>query len=898
MIQELKLRILRQTLKLSQADFSLFLEGLRQKGLRPKVDLSENGYLHILFETEDGVIQPASDEHLGDIAGWAVTLEKKRIRPRPKTELNMLRKQNRSYQRIVGGTDAAIDLFTPQKLNAFIQQVRQEMSENHPDLLPETSLAPPEQLQFIEEIIDYLQPFFTPQGLELVPARQVIKQSPAEVALREEMRLETQFPKVDILIVKKDVPGLNVEYVNMLGWGKINSEDRSLTIYGSVCGFVIVADNTTLHDRKILARNASSDLRVRYATQPKAVILTIDPSLIEAWSANGNPFPTAEKVTETLQNTPNKKLVDFGFYQGFNLNKLPPPTVEVHLYEPEVSHIGGTQITVVVKRDAKVSNAVLLDRGWIFDLIPSWGNLGKGPQYVDGMTSFLNSGMYDKTRRLYRLDLLVNSFRTLNIEQVVSAANGPENLNGFCSVEEFVTLELYHRLGPEEFVNLCQELQPRYVQQLRVRQGWRSLMKYIDTRHKKLYAQKTIFDLAGITHAHQDHTLGFSLVRDEIVRGFSGTTRALLLADHKISSNWLAQDVAIRKMRELPKIGSAYPVYEFPYLPFEDGTKIEVSPGIFVSSFEVYHSIPGSMGFMVDVEHKGKQIASVAYGGDYRDGRFFERVGEAGGTDLLIVEGTNPPSAGAHKESLHYNEEDVREHFSEAFLAANSREDLVVIDLVKSAFERLEHIIEIATVRGRSIVLSSKILKRLQLVQMVTQGQQQLPNVHPDDPNIFVWKPQKSVYKPEEREMLERYGAVTVTDLAQHPERYVLIRENEKPEKLEDLGQRVTWIDSTYGPYTEAARQEKQDRKTFAQHHGWTHLAKGFHATGHGPIIDVDEPGADESVLGKLSAAHAKTILPIHTQRRGEVAKVLQGYDPDAKIIGRLNHPRSKITLS
>jgi len=365
-----------------------------------------------------------------------------------------------------------------------------------------------------------------------------------------------------------------------------------------------------------------------------------------------------------------------------------------------------------------------------------------------------------------------------------------------------------------------------------------------------------------------------------------------------MSSNWLAQDVAVRNMRELPKVGSAYPVYEFPYLPFEDGTRIEVSPGIFVSSYEVYHSIPGSVGFMVEVKHKGKQIASVAYGGDYRDGRFFERVGEAGGTDLLIVEGTNPPSVAGRKESLHYNGQDVREHFNEAILAANGREDLVVIDLVKSAFERLDHIMEIATPRGRSIVLSSKILKRLQLVQMVTQGQQRLPNVHPNDPNIFVWKPQKSVYKPEEREMLERYGAVTVTDLAEHPERYVLIRENEEPEKLEDLGRRVTWIDSTYGPYMESARQETHDRRTFADHHGWTHLAKGFHATGHKPLIDASETGADESILGKLSTANAKMILPVHTQRRGEVAKVLHGYAPDAKIIDQLGHPRSKITLS
>ncbi len=895
-INALQLKILRKALNLSEADFSLLLKGLIQLNLKLKVDLSRKDYLQITFENRNGVIVPLIHQSVGETAGWLIPISKKMTSlPRVK-DLQAEQRANRWYQKNFGPYKARLQLFESKQLESFIACVREETAQNHPDQLPENQKNSGEKQAIIAELIATLQPEFKRRGLRLVGAKQVVRQSASDQAVRREMKLTTPFPLVDVLIVANDKPDINLEYVDILGWGKNGHADEDLTVYGNVCGFVLVSDTTTLHDRKVLTRNSASDLRRLYATQPKPTILTLDPALMLAWKKRGSPFPTGVEVEKTLKIKSTKKQVDYGYYKGFNLNRLPAPTVDVHFYEPETSHIGGTQITVVVNRDERVSNAVLLDRGWIFDLIPSWGNLGKGPQYVDGIMSFLGTGMYDMTRRLYRLDLLTKSFQTLNIDRVVSQATSSNQGGNFSSVEEFIILELYHRLGSEQFANLFQELQPRTFQLLKLRKQWKTLITYLEARHKTLFAQKTIFDLAAITHAHQDHTLGFSLIRDEIVRGFSSTTRALLLADHKISSNWLAQDVAVRKMRELPKVGSAYPVYELPYYPFEDGTRVEISPGIFVSSFEVYHSIPGCLGFLVQVEHKGKQIASVAYGGDYRDGRFFNRIGEIGGTDLLIVEGTNPPSA--RKASVHFTEASVKENFNLAFLAANSREDLVVIDLVKNAFERLEHIVDLARARGRSIVLSSRILKRFHMIHMVTQGRQHLPPIHPDDPNIFVWKPQKSVYKPEENEMFEMYGAAKAVDLSEHPERYVLIRENEKPEKLEDLGHRVTWIDSTYGPYTEAARQEKQDRQKFADRQGWTYLPKGFHATGHGPLMDANDPRAVEGVLAQLPSAKAKTIVPVHTQKRGEVSKIIATYAPESKVVERLSHPRSKIRVA
>lgn len=907
-VQSLKYDILQAELGLDAEYYQIFLQGLAMRGLEPSLELTSQGYMTVFLRGTNGAYQPIRDGIFDQAIGFIIPYTETRLSARPAVQKKIEKKARtltREYQHIVGQKDIEVRILDPHQLALFIVETQRYLEtsqeeQSHPILSSEDTN------EFNREVVDYLKVHLKPLGLELRVARREMKQKQNEVIEQKMLKQSTRFPLTDYLIVKADKPDVHLDYLSFYGWGKLPSSEEfpglqtEVAIYGNVCGIVVIPTTMSLSERKKLVRLASNELRRYYPTAPKPMILTVDSQLLQEWKRLGSPFPLEREIEANINQTDTRKLVDYGIYPP-NINKNQRPEVELHLYEPGGhSHIGGTQLTLVVRRDKKLASAIALDRGWIFDLNPSWNNLGKGPTYTQGMTPFLKNGMFDMTRRIYRTDLLLNSLKQLNLEALVDQALFRPASGNFSSVDEFVTLEIYHRFQEDGLEAYLRKFHEVSVQNLKAGHRWRKFMEYLKNRHKALYSQKTIFDMAWLSHSHFDHNLGYALFRDDILRGFSGTTRAMALADHRLSSNWLAQDVAVRKMRELPLVGSAYPVFEYPYLLFEEGTEYELSPGIFIKSFYVPH-ILGAMGTLLTVKHGNEIIARVAYGGDYKDGSFFEKIGEEGGADILLVEATNPWSALAKKDSVKQSESTVMDRFNDAFLEANSKEELVVVDLVKNAFERLENIISVAKARGRSIILSPKILRRIQLIELVTQGRQKMPFIHPDDPDIFVWKPLKAKYSSEEQAMFATYQTISSHDLNESPEqycRYVLIRENEAPEKLENLDTHVSWIYSGYGPYTETARDEQKARRDFARRMGWRFSDTGFHASGHVSLLPIEHPDAHEGILTKLPKAKASIILPLHTEHRREAADLIKPYVKDTKVIDRVDHPHYKIKIT
>ncbi|MDH5533933.1 MAG: hypothetical protein OEX81_05930, partial [Candidatus Pacebacteria bacterium] len=515
---------------------------------------------------------------------------------------------------------------------------------------------------------------------------------------------------------------------------------------------------------------------------------------------------------------------------------------------------------------------------------------------------FLRSGMFPQTRRLYRPDLLGISLRPVSIDKVLELANGASKGKAFSSHDEFLVLELYHYHGEEEFMALLQQSMPKYMENIRRRGKIPGLLRYLEKRDVELYTQKTFYDGLLLTHAHQDHAIGSSFIKDDIIRGWSPITRSLLLADHKLANAWYVQDTAARKRRDMDKVGAAYPVTEYPFINFMDGQRIEIAPGIFVTGHDVYHSIPGSLGFKVEVEHKGKVVSSLAYGGDYRDSTFFERLAESSPVDLLIIEGTNPPSV--KKDSISVDEPQVRKNMSEVMNEARDGHKLLVIDIVKNNFERMISIIEEAISRGRTVVISPKIAWRCRSIELMqTQMPEHLRVKLPDfnDPRIKLWKKPMSRYNPQEREMFERHGYVDQDALSEVPEQYVLIRDgNEQPEKLEGINADAIWILSIYGTYDHGAAQTRRHLHRFAKQYGWEVRSKGYHATGHGPLVRSEHPDSKGSILDGVSQAGAKELAIVHTQKRALVSDAVRSYDElkDIPIHDKFTHPWYKIPLN
>jgi hypothetical protein len=771
---------------------------------------------------------------------------------------------------------------------------------------PETTNAEvkAEKEHLLHDVCIFLQPYLEKEELELVDAKAKVHPGLEEELARKSLKNTPEFPIVDLLIVAKGSSAIEIRPQTFYGWkkppGHKKKELSELTPYDNVYGVVLVENDTPVEERKRLLRLGSKQLERRYPGHVGVVLLTLDRNLLNKWQETQQPLVPSAVADEARRSASTKKAVDY----GFSINKNEAPRVYLHTYEPLVPHVGGTQIAMQIEYDKTLSRVLLLDRGWMYDVMPSWSSLGSAPAYADGISPFLRAGMFDMIRRLYDISHIKNSISDSVLRTVLNLQNSSTERAGFYSLEEFLLMEVFHRLGEEDFFAFLKNKNPILTQELLRRNHYKQLLAYLEQREKILYAQKSIFDIALLTHAHADHTGAMAFLNRVIPVGESVVTRGLLLAEASLGSSWISQDAAAIALREEPKIGNAYQRLERPYRSFKDGERIEVAPGVFVTGISVEHSIPGAMGFVIDVEHHGKLVARVAYPGDQRDYRIFPEIGKMGGTDFLFVEGTNPPSA--NKDSKFVTELEVRNRLAGDIAEANDRRETVVIDLPKNSFEPLENILAIANPLHRSVVLSAKIAQRIQLVQMAQRENVLLPEVQPNNPNILIWKPNKTTYSLEEREMFATYGVCDPDTLSRNPENYILVRENESPVKLEGVGPKVLWIDASYGAYSEAARKEKEDRKYWAKQHNWRFIDRGRRASGHMPIRRADDPEASESALAHLREARAGTICVVHSEHPGEVASVLKsnnrtgypGYvDSTTKVIERRSHPRDKFRV-
>lgn len=248
-------------------------------------------------------------------------------------------------------------------------------------------------------------------------------------------------------------------------------------------------------------------------------------------------------------------------------------------------------------------------------------------------------------------------------------------------------------------------------------------------------------------------------------------------------------------------------------------------------------------------------------------------------------------------------EEDVRNALWHDFLAANEHGDIIVIDVVKGAFERVGHIIEeLAPAAQRSIVLSAKTAESILMVQANRNNNPKkkplLPTIQPGNPNIKIWKPRKRVYSTQDKEMFTLFGAADVNTLYSHPQHYILLRENETPLKLQGLGTNVTYIVSMYAPYSETARQEKRDRQKFARSQNWKLIDEGRHASGHTPVVRKTHPIAKKTALFSLRLAKAHVFLPIHGEHPGKAAQIVREdyVEPYTYVVDKQSHPYSITT--
>jgi hypothetical protein len=752
-----------------------------------------------------------------------------------------------------------------------------------------------------DEVIEFLNNVSSRDDFKAIHAKRAVQRNEGDLVVGT----RAKFPETDILFVKPGDQEFQIQYLNLIGWENPLKEkvgtlpDKTVT-YSNVCGLVVVDKDTPTSTRKQLCRVALAQLKRYYPIQPHAVIMAVDERLMKEWSNNGSIIQDKSIQSNGYSNglKPRKRTTDYD--SATIMKRVEPTRVGARVFEPVKSHIGGTKILVEVNYGDKLTHQVGLDMGWVFDINKVWNGIGTKVPYTDGIVPFLDEGMWGLNPRLFRQDLLIQSLKPATIQAL---RNLDPNQRNYHSADEYIGLELFHRLGREGMENLfATSEKTRQLYKVLNRRGllsengfWRSLRE----KERRVFEEKVILKMLGITHAHQDHTLGSSLLRREIVRGVSPITRALLLADHKTSGDWLVQDTMARKQREEPMVGSSYQVLEYPYELFNgDGKRHQIAENLFVHTLKVEHSIPGSLAFIVEVKHNDKLLTSVAYPGDYRNGDFFAELARMGPIDLLFAEGTNPP--GVVKDSIEHTEDSVREKFQQTIAEANETQHLLIIDIVKNNFKRLINVINEAGMRGRTIVISPRIIQRCQMIEIMQQTTSaeeriELPNFNL--PHVKVWQRNMHKHPPEHRNMFAQYGAIDQDALSTNPGQYIVIREgHESLDKIRGIAAPVTWIRSVYGDYEASSRNYTNYCHRLAKEKGWVLKREGYHATGHGPLLNSDHPDAEGGILAQMHEAKAKKIAIIHTQRRKAVLDAMLTYpqlvNQTEEFIWRMNHPQ------
>lgn len=205
--------------------------------------------------------------------------------------------------------------------------------------------------------------------------------------------------------------------------------------------------------------------------------------------------------------------------------------------------------------------------------------------------------------------------------------------------------------------------------------------KYLEARKKKIRA---VF----ITHGHLDHIGGIPYIMPRIGNPPIYTRELTALM--------------IKKRQE-----------EFPHLEdldirvIEPGTRFKVG-STYVHTFPVTHSIPDSMGFMIETK-RGNIVVSGDLKLDHDDEEptkaekdVWSKVGKEKNL-LFIGDSTN-----AHKEGWSIPEKKVHESLDEIIGKIKGR---IIVGTFASQFERMIKIIEIANKYGRKIVFDGRSIK-------------------------------------------------------------------------------------------------------------------------------------------------------------------------------------------
>ncbi len=649
--------------------------------------------------------------------------------------------------------------------------------------------------------------------------------------------------------------------IQILGHGKT---DEKLEVYNNVVGLVCFPDDVPLFKRK-LATRVMRGPATYWLKDPNFQLLSVTPKLLALWKQRGSPIPTEEEVIEAQQKS-LKKQVDYGFTFG------PYDQATLTAYENR-QQIGGNKLFLSLHYAGGLKRTVGMDFGWAYEDDPALSKFPDRPSYELGISPYLDAEIIPKIRRFLGTDKLIKS---LSLASLLAAAEDPSG--------SFIVSELYHRFGWDELERLICTEEPLFTDLSRLRDN-------LKVGEQQFYEQnKEIFDMMWLSHGHEDHWGVMFSIRDDIPFGLTPETALFLQAKFRTGWHYTNQEALIRKMREQPKVGNTFATYQRPLVYFYNGQSHRVSPDIEFTAHYVNHSIIGAAALGVRfLDPFGGTRMKLAYMGDITSGSLTDHaVEQLKDAHVVIMEGTNilpKPGIGITKERVGENLENLRKR-------ADGMGGVYVVQIAQNNIERLQLVHEASGARTVCVTTSvAQILHEFAILNEWLPYDKKI-DVPVLGRDVMIIKTKKGSYKPWEKQLMDTYGHVTVSDVVLHPEEYTMVI---PPRKLlenmfSDLHKQVpgVFVRSNSWPFDPGERKGVVSNWEYCKRQEWEHYADldiagrtvyrpknpmGLHYSGHATIDELLEYISTFAETGNL-----QLVYPLHVLRRGIYAERIQRY--------------------
>ena len=362
---------------------------------------------------------------------------------------------------------------------------------------------------------------------------------------------------------------------------------------------------------------------------------------------------------------------------------------------------------------------------------------------------------------------------------------------------------------------------------------------------------ETDIDAVLLTHAHADHAYCISFLNENIPLYMGDTCKLLLEAIEGRTARDFEREILSFKPRPLVRSDEEI---QRDVRTFRTGDKFKIG-SLEVEPIHVDHSVPGAYGFIIYTSS-----GPVVYTGDIRlhgtkpemTQDFVKKAIEVKPIALL-AEGTRINDLESDEsEQKVYN--DCNSHVEKS-------DKLAIADFNFKDMDRFRTFYNIAKENGRKLVIN--INDTLFLEKLAQDPQLNLPK--PDDENILIYKPKKTIWKTFEKQYLENTNALTAEELVGKQEKLLCAF------SFWDFGAMIDmkpksgglYLHSASEPFNEEGKLDYKRVDLWLDHFGLNRIQS--HCSGHSKGKDL---------LEIVKSINSDMLFPIHTESPDSYKKI------------------------